>query len=259
MAPPPRILIVDDDSIITHLISTMLQKKGYTVIGIVTKGEEAVMKAAELHPDLVIMDVGLSGAMDGIDAAHYIFQLFYCPVLFITGISDEERLEKVKYSRPYGIIFKPFTVIEIATNVELALYNHTNRVGAKNEFPAGDPKKLADVLEAVIMTDRQGRIIYFNNYAAWFIDIPKEKILMKYWREVLMLVHDQSGEQLKDPIAEAAKNQTGVVLDTHTAVVTTTGKNRKVRVSVRPVKDDHERFLAVLFSIKEKTPKPGGV
>lgn len=259
MASPPRILIVDDDSIITHLIATMLQKKGYTIIGVVTTGEEAVVKAAELYPDLVIMDVNLSGAMDGMDAAHFIFQLFHCPIIFITGISDEARLEKVKYSRPYGIIFKPFTVIEISTNVELALFNHNNRPGNLNVFPAGDPKKLADLLEAIILTDRQGRIIYYNNYAAWFVDIPAEKVLMKHWRDVLMLINDQNGEQLKDPVTDAVKNQTGTVYDANTAVVTTTGKRRKVRVSVRPVKDDHDRFLAVLLSIKEKTPKTGGM
>ncbi len=49
---------------------------------------------------------------------------------------------------------------------------------------------------------------------------------------------------------------TGAIFDSNTAVVTTTGKRRKAKVSVRPLKDDHDRFLAVLMSIKEKTPKP---
>ncbi len=199
MPPNPRILIVDDDPIIPHLISTMLQKKGYAIAGIVTTGEEAVVKSAELSPDLVIMDVNLSGSLDGMDAAHYIFQLFHNPILFITGISEEERLERVKCSRPYGIIFKPFTAIEISTSVELAIYNHTNRTGDLDRFPAGDPKKIMDMLEAVIILDKQGRIIFYNTYAAWFIDVPPEKILMKHWRDVLMLINDQNDGQLPDP------------------------------------------------------------
>ena len=141
MLPILRILIVDDDPIIPHLISTMLQRKGYVIAGIVTTGEEAVIKSAELRPDLVIMDVILSGLMDGMDAAHYIFQLFHLPILFITGISEEERLERVKCSRPYGIVFKPFTAIEISTSVDLAIYNHTNRTGDTDRFLPGTRRR----------------------------------------------------------------------------------------------------------------------
>jgi CheY-like chemotaxis protein len=255
MSSNPRILIVDDDPIITHLVSTMLQKKGYTIVSVVTTGEEAVIRAAELAPDLVIMDVNLSGSMDGMDAAHYIFQLFHSPILFITGISDEQLLDRVTCSRPYGIVFKPFTAIQISTSVHLALYNHANRPGGSDRYPAGNPKKMMEALEAVILTDKQGRIIFFNTYAAWFIDIPPQQAFMKHWRDVLMIINDQNDEQLKDPVADAARNMSGVIYDTNTAVVTTTGKRRKVRVSVRPVKDDHDRFLAVMISIKEKTPR----
>ena len=114
---------------------------------------------------------------------------------------------------------------------------------------------MMDMLEAVILMDKQGRIIFFNTYAAWFMDIPPEKILMKHWRDVLMLINDQNDEPLKDPVEEAARNMTGVVHESNTAVVTTTGKRRKARVSVRPVMDDHDRFLAVMMAIKEKSPK----
>ena len=86
MPPSPRILIVDNDAIITHLVSTMLQKKGYTIAGMVNTGGEALIKTAELGPDLVIMDANLPGSLDGVDAAHYIFQLFHVPVVIVTGI-----------------------------------------------------------------------------------------------------------------------------------------------------------------------------
>lgn len=255
MPQNPRIMIVDDDPIIVHLVSTMLQKKGYVIAGVVTTGEESVVKVAELNPDLVIMDISLPGAMDGTDAAHYIFQLFHYPILFITGISEEDRLGRIKYSRPYGIIFKPFTAIEITTSVDLALYNHASRTGTHEKFPAGDPRKIMDQLEAIVLTDKEGRIIFYNTYAAWFMDIPPGKILMTRWRDVMMFINDQTGEELRDPVAEAARQLAGTVYDTGTAVVTTTCKRRKARVSVRPVMDDHNRFLAVLISIKEKSPK----
>ena len=255
MPPAPRILIVDDDSIITHLVSTMLQKKGFNIVGVVAKGEEAVVRAADLNPDLVIMDVNLSGSMDGMDAAHYIFQLFHYPIIFITGISDEEKLERVKCSQPYGIIFKPFTAIEISTSVNLALYNHSNRAKTLGDFPLGDTRKMMDAHEAVLLLDKRGRIIFLNTYGSWFVDIPENEALMRHWRDVLMLINDQTGEELKDPVAEVARQMAGVIYDTNTALVTTTSKRRKVGVSVRPIMDDNDRFLAVLMSIKEKAPK----
>jgi CheY-like chemotaxis protein len=256
MSQQIRILIVDDDPIITKLISMMLQKKGYHVAGIVATGEESILKAAELNPDLVIMDVSLAGEMDGLDAAHYIFQLFQYPIIFITAHSEEELFERAKYSQPYGIIFKPFTMVEISTNVDLAIYNHSNRAKSLDRYPAGDPKKILDALEAIFITDRRGRIIFFNTYAAWFMDVPPEKILMKHWREVLMIINDMNDEEVKDPVDEAARQMAGVNYDSNTSVVTTTSKRRKVTIVVRPIKDDHEKLLAVLVSIKEKKPKP---
>ncbi len=255
MPPAPRILIVDDDSIITHLVSTMLQKKGFNIVGVVATGEEAVVKAAELNPDLIIMDVNLSGKMDGMDAAHYIFQLFFYPIIFITGISDEEQLDRVKCSQPYGIIFKPFTAIEISTSVNLALYNHSNRKKLPGDYPLGDPRKMMDAHEAVILLDKRGRIIFLNTFATWFVDIPLKDALMRHWRDVLMLLNDQTNEELKDPVAEATRQLAGIVYDSNTAMVTTTSKRRKVSVAVRPVMDDHNKLFAVLMSIKEKATK----
>ncbi|MCK9579929.1 MAG: response regulator [Methanoregula sp.] len=253
MATPPRILIVDDDPIIPRLLSKMLNEKGYVIAGIVTSGEEAVVKSAEMKPDLVIIDINLSGKMDSIDAAHFIFQLFHCPIIFITGDSEEGKLDRLKYSRPYGIIFKPFTALEITTCVDLAIHNHTRRVGNPDRFPAGDPKKIMDALEAYIITDKRGRIIFFNTYAGWFIDLPPSKILMKHWRDVLMFINEVTGEPIKDPVTEAANQMAGVVYKSNTAAVTTTSKRRKVTVAVRPVKDDHDNLIAVLMTIKEKT------
>jgi CheY-like chemotaxis protein len=256
MAQNTRILIVDDDPIITHLVSTMLQQKGYVIAGVVATGEEAVVQAADLVPDLVMMDVNLSGSLNGMDAAHYIFQLFHLPIVFITGISEEEKLERVKCSQPYGIIFKPFTAIEISTSVGLALYNHACRVKSLGDFPIGEPKKMMDnTSEAIILLDRRGRIIFLNTFAAWFVDVPAQKVLMRHWRDVMMLINDTTGEEIEDPVAKVVRTMVGAVPDSNTALVTTTSKRRKVNLSLRPLKDDHDQFLAVLMSLRENVKK----
>lgn len=256
MPPTPRILIVDDDPIITHLITAMLQKKGYNVVGVVDTGEEAIGKSAELTLDLIVMDVNLSGSMDGMDAAHYIFQLFHIPIIFITGISDEEKLERIKCSQPYGIIFKPFTAIKITTGVSLALYNHGNRVKSLGDFPVGEPKKMmGNTSEAIIILDKRGRVIFLNTFALWFADIKVKDALMRHWRDVLMFINDQTDEELKDPVSDVSRQLTATILDSNTAMVTTTSKRRRVSLALRPLKDDHDRFLAVVISLKENVKK----
>ena len=121
--------------------------------------------------------------------------------------------------------------------------------------PLGDPRKMMDAHEADILLDKRGRIIFLNTFGAWFVDVPLAQALMRHWRDILMLINDQTGEELKDPVTEAAQQMAGIVYDSNTAMVTTTSKRRKVSVAVRPVKDDHERLLAVHMSVKEKPPK----
>jgi len=253
MPPIPRIFIVEDDEIISNLITTMLERKGYSVVGRVGSGEEAIRLAAELEPDLVIMDINLSGQLDGIATARYIFQLFHYPIIFLTGLYDESLLERAKGAQPLGYILKPFTDKELGSNVELALYNHAFRKKFLDAYPIGEPKKIIMALDAILILDLKGRIVFSNPYTSRILDLPENQILMRHWREVMMLVHDQTGEELKDPVPEVVKQMLVVTNEFNTAIVTRSNKNRKVSVVVRPIKDDHNELIGLLMLIKEKT------
>jgi len=252
MPSAPRILIVDEVGFSTNLIALMLQKKGYNIVGKITTGEEAVLKAADLNPDLVLMNIRLSGAMNGVTAAHNIFQLFHIPVIFISETEDEKILEPARYSQPYCILFKPFLELELTITIELALYNHSIRKKFLTDYPVGAPDKIMGLNEVIIVLDTKGKIIFFNPFAAWFIDLSESKILMKYWREVMMFINDQTNEELKDPVNEVVQQSSVVRYDTNTAVVTTTSKRRKSGISLQPIKDDRGKLFALLMKIIEK-------
>ncbi len=253
MAKIPRVIIVEDDEIIADLISLMLEKKGYTVVGKIASGEESIRKAAELEPDLILMDIHLTGQMDGVTAAQYIFQLFHFPIIFLTGMCDDTLLERAKNAQPYGYLLKPFSDRELTSNVELALYNHSIKMRHLDNYPIGLPKKIIEILDVLILTDPQGRIIFFNPYAGRFLDLPDNQILMNHWREVMMFINDKTDEQLEDPIPEVVKQQLVVLHDINAAVVNRSGKRRKASIIARPVKDDNNNLLGVLLHIKEKT------
>jgi CheY-like chemotaxis protein len=103
-----RILIVEDESIVQLDLQTRLERLGYAVVGVASRGEEAIAKAVELGPDLVLMDVRLEGAMDGIEAARRIRAERNTPVLYLTAyaatLQDTEGREMLGpcLSKPFG-------------------------------------------------------------------------------------------------------------------------------------------------------------
>jgi chemotaxis response regulator CheB len=252
MPPAPAILIAGEDTIISNLVFAMLQKQGFGIAGTVTNGNDAIAKTVELAPDLVVMDTKLAGHMDAADTAHYIFQLFHVPVVMVTGLTDEDKLARIKIAKPYGIVFKPFTAVQISAVAGMALYSHADRIKQLGPSPVGDVQRMKDSTEeAVIILDRRGRIIYLNTYATWFADCLPPQAFMRHWRDVMMFVSDVNGEEVSDPVTEATKHMAGSIYDAATSLVTTTSKRRKVILAIRPLRDDHERLIASIMTLKE--------
>ncbi len=117
-------MVVEDDAITAEDIAYHIRKLGYDVVAVVDNGEEAVRQAFALQPDLVLMDVKLSGGMDGTEAAQQIRATSGKPVIFLTGHSDPTVLKRAKESEPYGFILKPFTERELLVQIEMALYRY---------------------------------------------------------------------------------------------------------------------------------------
>jgi len=115
-----NLLVVEDEFITAMDLEERLEEMGYNVLKIVSSGEEAIKFAAELRPDLVIMDIILQGEMDGTEAAEKINSL-EIPVIFLTAYSDVEILKKAKKSSPYGYIVKPYDNQVLEVTVETAL------------------------------------------------------------------------------------------------------------------------------------------
>ena len=116
------ILIVEDEQIVAIAIEGHLQSLGYQVVGTAASGEEACRKAAELEPDLVLMDVRIEGPMDGIEAARRIRESRDVPVVFLTAFSDVDTVTRAKLVEPYGYIVKPFDPRDLHTTIEIALH-----------------------------------------------------------------------------------------------------------------------------------------
>jgi CheY-like chemotaxis protein len=119
-----KILVVEDEFITATDIQIALIGMGYDVPVVVDNGEEAIRKAGELHPSLVLMDIGLAGKMNGIEAAKQIRERFDIPVIILTAHSDESTFWSALASEPFGYIIKPFETRELKISIEMALHKH---------------------------------------------------------------------------------------------------------------------------------------
>ncbi len=117
-----RILIVEDERNVAHLISSALEYYNYQISGIVTTGEDAIEEVKKGKTDLVLMDIVLSSEMTGTEAAAIIKSKYNTPIIFLTAYFNERLLESAKQSEPFGYILKPFTEKELYASIETALY-----------------------------------------------------------------------------------------------------------------------------------------
>src|SRR5262249_20152275 len=89
-------------------------------------GEDAVAKATEKHPDVVLMDIALKGEMDGVQAADYIQRNLGIPVIYLTAHSDVRTMVRAKLTEPCGYILKPFEDRELRSAIEIGLQKRKN-------------------------------------------------------------------------------------------------------------------------------------
>jgi diguanylate cyclase (GGDEF)-like protein/PAS domain S-box-containing protein len=119
------IMIVEDESAIARDVRKSLERHGYQVVEQVDRGKDAIKKAGELHPSLILMDINLKEEMNGIEAAEQIRAKFDIPVIFLTASSDPSVVELARKAEPYGYILKPYEESELTIGIEIALYKHS--------------------------------------------------------------------------------------------------------------------------------------
>jgi signal transduction histidine kinase len=119
-----RIMIVEDEGIVAMQIKSLLLDLGYEIAAVAAKGEEAVKKAVETIPDLILMDIRLEGEMTGIKAAKLIRDALDIPIIYLTAYADEKTVAQAKLTEPSGFLIKPFNVLAVNSAIEMALYKH---------------------------------------------------------------------------------------------------------------------------------------
>jgi len=186
-----RVLIVEDEKIIALDLQRRLERFGYTVCDSAAEGEEAVRKARDHRPDIILMDIMLAGAVDGIEAAKTIKRELQIPVIFLTAYADERTLERAKEAEPFGYILKPFKERELYTTIDIALYKHKVDKSLKKQerlFSA----ILHSVNDGIVATGIDMEILFLNPIAAKMCGWTEDDARGRSAQSVLSLVDSRS-------------------------------------------------------------------
>ena len=146
-----KILIVEDESLIANDIQGLLLDWGYEVVGIAASGEEALPLFIKEQPDIVIVDVQLSGEMDGIDASKQFNNIQRIPIIYLTAQADAHTVERAKATEPAAYLLKPFNERHLHISLELAVSNFNKTlppqsISGKEPVFAHEVKLSADVI-----------------------------------------------------------------------------------------------------------------
>jgi CheY-like chemotaxis protein len=116
-----RVMIVEDEAVVALHLRQELTNLGYTVAGTATAGAPALKMIEEVFPDVILMDIHIQGAMDGIETAGKIPRYLHIPVIFLTAYSEDVTLKRAGETHPYGYLIKPFLDRELHATIKMAL------------------------------------------------------------------------------------------------------------------------------------------
>ncbi len=116
-----RLLVIEDEAIVADDMVYCLEEAGYSAF-IASSGEEALALLQEQSVDLALVDVMLSGEMDGIETAQQLRQQHGLPMIYVTSFTNQSMLERAKLTHPSGYIVKPFKRRELLATIEMALH-----------------------------------------------------------------------------------------------------------------------------------------
>lgn len=116
-----RILIVEDDMLLSLVEERLVLKLGYSIAGKAISGDEAIQKTKDLDPDLILMDISLRGKLDGIETMKMIRKFSEVPVIYLSGNSDKLSVERAKKTDFADYLIKPVTESDLNAPIAKAL------------------------------------------------------------------------------------------------------------------------------------------
>ncbi len=248
----PRILIVEDESVVAWDLEESLARLGYTVLATVTSGAEAISIPTTIKPNLILMDIRLEGDIDGIAAAKQIRERFDIPVIYITAHADEQTWQRALNTNPYGYIIKPFQERELQTTIEIALRRH------ELEMRQEQTKQLLlttinSIKEATIATDANGYITFLNPVAESLIGWQTHEVSGKLASQVIPLRDAKNCRTIENPLAQSIQKGTKITAHNFCLLRAKNGKDISINLTATPVRNKEGKIIGSVMVCQKVT------
>lgn len=249
-----KVLVVEDEGIVALSIRETLKKLGYEVVGIASSGIEAIRKAGEQLPDVILMDIRIKGDMDGIETAERITNLYEIPVIYLTAYTDDETLNRAMKSHPHSYLVKPFNERELYSNIEFAIYKH--RIRQKTDL---DSRALEHALskteDAAIVIDLKRQVVYCNPAAEQLCGRKKEDLVKQNLFHELDL-HSVRYQSSFDPLTVKNVLERGSINYLHdtASLELPGGGTRQVILTAALLSDEEGSIRRILVFLREYHP-----
>lgn len=259
---PIKIMVVEDESVVALDLKRRLTRLGYQVVHLAASHDDALVGAASTSPDLVLMDINISGPIDGIETAAKMI----APVIFLTAYSEAKTLERAKATKPYGYLLKPFSEQELHATIQMALERHqvemrlvsthqellarTLELSQEKEWLRVTLKSIGD---AVITTDKKGIVHWLNPVAermtGWMSDEAKGRPLS----QVFHIVNEETRKSTENPVATCIAQEKIVGLAKHTILISRDGSEFAIEDSAAPIRNEEADLLGVVLVFHDVT------
>jgi diguanylate cyclase (GGDEF)-like protein/PAS domain S-box-containing protein len=246
-----RILIVEDEKIICLDLQRRLEKFGYDVAGIASTAHEAIDKASELRPDIILMDIMLGEDSDGIDAATEIKELLAIPVIFLTAYADDKTLERAKAAEPFGYVLKPFKERELYTTIDIALYKSSvdKQLARQERWFSGI---LHGVADGIIATDADSLVEFMNPVAEKLTGWEEKQAKGRSLNEIFQVYDTNSEIRLELPNAVSG-DQPGPLYFEDVFLTNKQGARIHVNGTVAPIHTDQDLLAGQAIAFRDVT------
>lgn len=242
------IMVVEDEQIVAEDLIHWLKTLGYAVGARAATGREAIQLCETTRPDLILMDILLSGDMDGIQAAEIIRKRFDTPVVYITASSDETTLTRAKVTEPFGYILKPFDERGLYSTIEMALYKHQSEKRIRNS-----EERFRLLYEhapvAFQSLDADGNILQVNNAWQSLFGYASEEVKGRWFGEVL------APDSVQPFIAAFTQFRTSPVTDSITLTIVKRSGARVPAMFKGSIAVDHRGGFEMTQCVLESRPQ----
>ena len=249
-----RILIVPEEGSDARGLEECLQGFGYAVCG-PASDRQALQNALEMRPDLALVDLGLEGDVDGIEAAREI-RTTGVPVVYLTDGAEEE-LQRAEETQPFGYVLKPFSEGQLHLNIRTALFMGERE---SRHRTLAHQKQLMEAVfdsmdEGVVVGDAQGRLILENPRMEGIVGFGIMDIDPSEWSETYGAFYLDGETQVPTDELPLVRAMRGETFDDMEVFVRNANKPEGVyvRVSGRPLLDDSEEIKAGVVVFRDVT------